>query len=50
MLSEVITHEKCTAWNGCDDALKEDIRKNDFVKRVRRELIIKKKLKNRLKS
>ncbi len=45
----MIDHEKCNSWNGCDNALKEDIRKNEHVKRVRRELM-KKKLKSRLKK
>ena len=45
----MMAREKCDTWNGCDDALKEGIKKNEYVKRVRRELM-KKKLKNRLKS
>ena len=45
----MIAHEKCDSWSGCDDALKADIKKNKYVKRVRQELM-KKKLKNRLKS
>ena len=44
-----MTDNKCDSWNGCDDALKEGIKKNEHVKRVRRELM-KKKLKNRLNS
>jgi len=45
----MITYEKCDSWNGCDDALKEQIKKNKHVKRVRRELM-KKRLKSRLKN
>lgn len=45
----MMTQAKCNSWNGCDDALKEEIKKNKHVKQVRKELI-KKKLENRLKT
>ena len=45
----MIAHEKCECWNGCDDALKECIKKNKHVERVRRELM-KKKLNQRLED
>ena len=44
-----MAHGKCNSWNGCDDALQDDIKRNKFVKQVRKELM-KKKLKNRLKD
>ena len=45
----MMAHGKCNSWNGCDDVLRDDIKKNKHVKRVRKELM-KKKLKSRLKN
>ena len=48
-MSECYYDQRCFCWNGCDDALKEGIKRNNFVKEVRSKLA-KKKMQNRYKK
>ena len=41
-MSACYSSKKNECWNGCDEALKEDIKRNVFVKEIRQHLIKKK--------
>lgn len=41
-MNECNIAEKSFCWNGCDDILKESIRRSKYVKKVRSDLLKKK--------